>query len=441
MRCISFAVLTATCLLPPGLLGQGAPARPPVGAWALTGDVAVVIGAAGGGATLRIGDGTVHALEPQGAEWSVPALGLALRASQVDGAAALELERYGHVVRLQPAGLPLRRAEAGDVPADFDDLVPRLMIALDVPGVSIALIRDGEIAWRGQYGVKESGRPERVDANTVFEAASMSKPAYAYPFLKLVERGAFELDTPLVHYLGGDYIEGEPLHRQITARMALTHTTGFPNWRRGGELSVGFTPGSRIGYSGEGFQFLQTAVEAVTGMDTDAFARQHLFGPLGMTSSSFVWQPRYEATYATGHTADGEPRERRPYASPNSAYTLYTTPADYARILIELMRRDRSAAHSLAQATIDAMLAAHETADGRSSINRAGIGPGTVHYGLGWRIDRTPDGDRFYHSGSNSTGFQCYVEFDPATGNGIVIMTNSSSGSPLWRAARAAIAF
>jgi CubicO group peptidase (beta-lactamase class C family) len=107
----------------------------------------------------------------------------------------------------------------------------------------------------------------------------------------------------------------------------------------------------------------------------------------------------------------------------------------------DVVQRDRSAPHSLAQATINAMLAAHETADGRSSINRAGVATGIARYGLGWRIDRTPDGDRFYHSGSNSTGFQCYAEFDPATGNGIVIMTNSSSGSPLWRAARAAIDF
>lgn len=395
----------------------------PEGAYALTNDVEVVIARAGAGLSFRIGEGDAHPVEATGDNrWAVPELHIAFSGVPEGETTLLELRRYEQTVRLHPASPGFAYDYTGLSTTEvLAELTPRLMIALDVPGVSIALVQSHELDWLGQFGVKTSGGTERVDAGTVFEAASMSKPAYAYPFLRLVEEGRMELDVPLVDYLGGDYIEGEELHRLITARMVLVHTTGFPNWRRDGELTVGFRPGTDVRYSGEGFQFLQTAAETVTGMSMEEFSQRHLLRPLGMTSSSFVWQPEYERTYATGHTAAGEPRERRPYSDPNSAYTLYTTPRDFSQILMEVMRADRSAPHSLSAAMIEKMLSPHEL-------------PGDRSRPLAWRMEEHPTGPRYSHSGSNSTGFQCYSEFAPATGNGIVIMTNSSSGSPLWRA-------
>ena len=179
-------------------------------------------------------------------------------------------------------------------PEVLSELVPRLMAEHHVPGVGVALIRDGAIVWTGSFGVERAGTLDRVDATTVFEAASMSKPAYTYPFMKLVEEGAIELDTPLVRYLGHDYIEGDTLHRLITARMVLSHTTGFPNWRPDdGPLTVDFVPGTQVGYSGEGFQYLQTVVEAVTGQSMAAFTRERLL--------SRVWQ---EQSFVTGRSVD-----------------------------------------------------------------------------------------------------------------------------------------
>jgi len=395
----------------------------PEGVFALTNDVEVVIERNDSGLTFRIGDRDAHLVEATRENlWQVPELHIAFSGIREAETTLLQLRRYEQTVLLHPAAPGFTYDYEGlSTPEVLADLTPRLMIALNVPGVSISLVEEHELSWLGQFGVKTSDGTERVDAGTVFEAASMSKPAYAYPFLALVENGSMELDVPLVEYLGGDYIEGEELHRLITARMVLTHTTGFPNWRREGELTVGFRPGTDVRYSGEGFQFLQTAVEQVSGMHMEEFSQAYLLRPLGMTSSSFVWQPEYERTYATGHTAAGEPRERRPYTEPNSAYTLYTTPRDYAQILLEVMRADRSAPHSLGAPIIDEMLSPHELPGGESRP-------------LGWRMQRHPTGERFSHSGSNSTGFQCYSEFAPASGNGIVIMTNSSSGGPLWRA-------
>ncbi|HEX6588451.1 MAG TPA: serine hydrolase domain-containing protein, partial [Longimicrobiales bacterium] len=331
---------------------------------------------------------------------------------------------------------PARPAVEAALTEEIAALLPPLMDSLHVPGVGVALIRDGAVAWTGSFGVKRAGGTDRVDAATVFEAASMSKPVYTYPFMKLVEDGVIDLDTPLVRYLGRDYLDGDTLHRAITARMVLAHTTGFPNWRGDDGLAVEFVPGTQVGYSGEGFQYLQTVVEHVTGLRMDAFARERLFDPLGLSTASYVWLDAYDTLAAWGHTAEGEPRPREPYTEPNAAYTLYVTPSDFARILIQIMRPDAGAPHSLSEATRGLMLASQHVVPDREPIARPGQAGGEVHFALGWRFDRTVDGDIYWHSGSNSTGFQCYAEFDPATGDGIVIMTNSSSGSPLWRAVR-----
>ena len=416
---------------------------PPAGVYALSDSIAITIEPAAGNAAVRaaawtfaIGADSAHAVVARAeGGWRVPALGIDFDAEVRDGVRGLRVERYGEAVFVGPRGDARAGLEAAtSTPEALTELTPRLMIALNVPGVGIALVRGGEIAWRGYFGVERSGSEARVDERTVFEAASMSKPAYAYPFMKLVESGSIDLDTPLVAYLGRDYIAGDTLHRAITARMVLAHTSGFPNWRGDDGLAVEFPPGTRIGYSGEGFQYLQRVAEAVTGQAMAEFSRERLLEPLGLSSASYVWLGAYDSLLAAGHTAQGEPRPRRPYIAANAAYTLYITPADYARILIEIMRADRSAPHSLGPATLAAMLEPQHVAPDREPIRRGGSAEGEVHFALGWRLDRTTGGDRYWHSGSNSTGFQCYAEFDPETGDGIVIMTNSSSGSPLWRA-------
>ncbi len=446
MRVLALAGLLplAACMATAG--GDGAATAPfPDGSYGLINDLVVTtrpaepaeVGYDGFVGTFRIGDEREHPvslLRP--GVWVVPELDLELSAEGREEDRLLRLTRYQETVLLAPAGPGNEVDYAGwDRRAVIAHLVPRLMIAFNVPGVSVALVEEGEVRWLGQHGVKVAGGEDRVDASTIFEAASMSKPAYGYAVLGLAQDGILDLDRSLVEYLGADYLEGEELHRTITARMVLSHTTGFPNWRRGGELEVRFLPGSRIGYSGEGFLFLQTAVEAVTGLPTERFAQERLLRPLGMTASSYEWQERYDDRYATGHSPEGRPREWAPYQSANTAYTLYTTPADYARLLVEMLRPNASGPYSLSPEWRRTMLTSQVQAEERQPVGRRGEHPGaTVHFVLGWRMDRLSAGPRYYHSGSNSTGFQCYSEFDPATGSGIVIMTNSSSGSPLWRA-------
>jgi len=329
---------------------------------------------------------------------------------------------------------------AEDAAARLDRLVPPWMESLHVPGASIVGIERGQIAWQRHFGIRRAGSPEPVDQNTIFEACSMTKPTFAYVAMKLVERGRLDLDRPLVEYLPRPYLDDEPLHRQITARMVLSHTTGFPNWREGGwqsgkPLSVEFVPGTRFQYSGEGFLYLQRVVEHITQTPAEVYMKRELFVPLGMNHSSYVWEDRFERLAAAGHDERGRVKEgRRLYRRANAGYSLYCSAEDYARFIVEMIKPDRSAGHSLSDRSLAAMFTRTTKATGRKPVSRSGKRPNApVWWGLGWPIDATDAGDRIYHGGANGTGFRCYAEFDRRRGSGLVIMTNSLGGEDLWR--------
>ena len=274
----------------------------------------------------------------------------------------------------------------------------------------------------------------------MFEACSMSKPVFAYLVLKLVEQGKLELDKPLSNYLSEEFIsDDEDYSKQITARMILAHTSGMPNWRKGGEeregpLPVYFKPGTRFNYSGEGFYYLQRVVEHITKESLETYAKRNLFDKLGFESTSFVWTENLNPQIATGHDTSGNCNERKKYTHANAAYTLYTTSDEYAKFIIEIMKPDRSEDQSLSDKMIKEMLTHQVRVDVRDVIDRPGRSLGLFAYrGLGWGIDSTITGDIVYHSGANQTGFRCYSQFNMRERIGIVIMTNGENGNELWR--------
>jgi CubicO group peptidase (beta-lactamase class C family) len=192
---------------------------------------------------------------------------------------------------------------------NFATLIPELMTRANIPGLSIALIEDGKIAWVGSFGVKNTKTGEEVDDRTVFQAASLSKVVFAYGVLKLVDQGKLDLDTPLSKYVP-EYVQNDYRINAITARHVLTHRTGFPNWRPDGQLLViHFKPGDRFSYSGEGFVHLQRAVEKFASLPLDTWMRQTVFDPLQMTDSSYLWQPKYDTLAASGHSPTGTPEK------------------------------------------------------------------------------------------------------------------------------------
>lgn len=197
----------------------------------------------------------------------------------------VESSEFGQLVRrillaYQPP--PIK----GNVPQALDTLLPLLMSKHQVPGAAVVGIENRRIVCEKYLGVRKAGQSDLVDENTVFEAASMTKPLAAYVALKLVEQGRLDLDRPLASYLPEPYLK----HEKITARMVLSHTSGFPNWRpKGKPLRVLHEPGTAYRYSGEGFQFLQRVMEQITGEDYESLMQRMLLRPLGMKNSSHVW--------------------------------------------------------------------------------------------------------------------------------------------------------
>ena len=336
---------------------------------------------------------------------------------------------------------PGRARQSPDWPstaATIDRLTPALMKELHVPGVSIAVINDGKLVWSRSYGIANVKDGTPVTRDTMFEACSMTKPVFAYIVMKLVEQGRLDLDRPLVAYLDEASVPFQPEKSLITARMVLSHTSGLPNWRMGGEeregpLPVRSVPGSRFSYSGEGMFYLQRVVEHITGEPLEVYAQRTLIEPLGLSRMSFVWTEGLDGTIAAGHNAEGHFLQKTRYTHANAAYSLYTSANDYARFITVFMRPDSAGSSALSRHSLDAMLGHQVALESRDPTERAGQARGTaVYWGLGWSINATGAGDIVHHSGANRSGFRCFSQFAPGRDSGIVIMTNGLNGGELW---------
>ncbi len=310
--------------------------------------------------------------------------------------------------------------------ARLEQAIPELMRKGAVPGLQIALIEKGKTSWLGDFGIKNSATKEPVTDNTIFEAASLSKAVFAYGVLKLMDQGKLDLDAPLTNHLPNPYIEGDDRLKLITARIVLSHRTGFPNWRGDGNaLTIRFTPGSRFSYSGEGFVYLQKVVEQITGKPLNEYITEAVFAPLGMKSSSYTWRADFDERTATGHDADSQPRTKNKPNEANAAATLHTTAADYARFVEALLNGT-----GLKPATLK-MMESPQIAVDLACTNCTAEPPKELSHelfwGLGWGIAQTDRGEMLWHWGDDGS-FKCFVAAYPMRKMGVVFFTNSENG-------------
>lgn len=221
----------------------------------------------------------------------------------------LTLALYGQAATLAaPAlgpGSPLRLSDPVDaVVADLEDYIPARMREAGIPGLAIALIRDGEVVWTEGFGVANTITGEPVTPETVFEVASNSKVVTAYTALRLVEQGKLSLDEPLSAYLTQPWLPPSEYGDQITLRHLASHSSGLPDNSDSlfsVDKSIAFEPGSSFYYSGVGAMYMQEAIEQVTGKSLEDAARELVFEPLDMTSSSFVNSAAIKPHMANGH--------------------------------------------------------------------------------------------------------------------------------------------
>jgi CubicO group peptidase (beta-lactamase class C family) len=343
-----------------------------------------------------------------------------------------QIERRAFLVQsgqLLVGALALSFGKGDRRPSPFTELekqLPLLMNEEHVPGVSLAVITRGQLAQRRAFGVKDAASDVPVDLATMFEAASMSKPVFAYAVLKLWERGVLDLDTPLTHYTSSRFLDGDPRLDLITARHVLAHMTGFPNWRSASQpLSIAFTPGTRWSYSGEGYSYLQSVITELTQQPIEEYMRRNIFEPFGMTSSGYAWSDRFGRLMARPHGDAGQPMENKRSTAADvaryaSAGALLTTPTDYAKFMLEILAPKGPDEFRLKPSTVALMVRPQvETHD---RYNTA--------WGLGLAIYRTKNGEIVGHGGDND-GFHCTSLMSLPHNSGIVIMTNSDGGARL----------
>jgi len=339
-------------------------------------------------------------------------------------ALALTIALLSVQAKAQPSIAPVKEPDQAAIAA-LQQRVPELLSEATIPGLSLALVRDGKTYWAHAFGVRDENTGLPVTEETIFEAASLSKPVFAYGLLKLVDQGKLDLDAPLSKYMSQPYVEGDSRIDKITARIVLSHRTGFPNWRGGQPLKIHFTPGERFSYSGEGFVYLQKVVEALTGKTLNEYMIEAVFTPLGMASSSYVWRPDYDARTAIGHDYSGQPTDKRKPKDANAAYTLHTTAADYAIFLEALINGTGLKPATLRELERPQIAVDPECVD---CIDRAPKELSkNVFWGLGVGIQETEDGESLWHGGDNGT-FKCYMLAYPKRRIGMVMFANGENG-------------
>ncbi len=292
----------------------------------------------------------------------------------------------------------------------------------NVPTVSIALVEDGKAVWHREFGIKNLVTRHPVDANTVFEGASLAKTLFSYAVLKFFKKENLSIDEPLVNYYPHPYAEwgfspDNPNIKLVTLRHILSHTSGFSNWDRLEGLDAGklkSIPGERFAYSGEGYIYLQRALEFLSGYPLAQYMQKNIFIPFNMPNSSYIWLDKYSKNIADGHGKRNIGLDSH-WSEGFSAYSLYSTPSDMANFLIELMTADKGDEFRLDKNDITQML-----------TPQISITP-FCSWGQGMGIEHTSHGNYFWQWG-DAGNFQCYLLGSIEQRWGFVVMTNSENG-------------
>jgi CubicO group peptidase (beta-lactamase class C family) len=297
------------------------------------------------------------------------------------------------------------------------------MEKMKIPGLSVAIINNGEIVYHEVRGVANSVSKQLVDKLTIFEGCSISKPMFAYLVMHLVDEGKLDLDRPLYGYLtyqypGVDYANDR--FKKITARTVLSHSSGFPNWREQSDLNIQFEPGSAFGYSGEGYQYLVKAIESI--LDTDylgveAYFQEKIALPLGLQHTKYV-QDKYNLSRKATPHKNGKTLPTIKMAQEfNAASAMHSEAAEFAKWLISVMNKD-----SLTVESYTALFADQIKTPNDGWFNEVNI----THWTLGFAKHQFEFfGTPIYGHIGNNEGFTSLFLIEPSSKWGVILFTNA----------------
>lgn len=326
----------------------------------------------------------------------------------------------------------------------LDQRVPDLMRRAGVPGMAMALVHGGEMAWAGAYGQADTvlGRPMTTD--TPFMVQSLSKSVTAWGVMRLVEDGLIDLDDPVLPHLRSWSFPDTPFPTdRVTFRQLLSHQSGMPlgpfgvhhapdavtpNVREhlaGDHARLLRAPGSDFSYSNMGYALLEILIEDVTGRSFADHMREEVLIPLGMHGASFRWREDREPALADGHDLAGRPVPAYRYVD-LAGGGLYADVVDMAHFVAGAMDGSTQAAGSpvLSPAGVAELYRPAVDIGGIYAVVSSG-------YGLGHFIETLPDGTVAPFSGGQGLGWMTHLHALPEAGEGIVILTNSQRSWPL----------
>lgn len=326
---------------------------------------------------------------------------------------------------------------------EIEKLGQELTLKNNVPGIAIAVIRDGKIDWIQSIGYADVKSRKPISPETIFNVGSVSKVVSAWGFMQLTEKGILKLDDPVDHYLNRWHLpKSEFNNSKVTLRRILSHTAGLSVHGYGGSdqgmpllsleeslngktkrnretVHLTSEPGTKWDYSGGGYTLAQLLLEDTTKQDFAEYMKQNVFQPLGMNHTSYEWTEEMMANSATAYDEFGNSVKNRIFTE-KAAAGLQTTITDVAHFAeLSLTPNSHQLNNVLKPHTIQLM----ETPVLPSSPEGES--------GLGYRFMNYEGFRTIGHTGEN-VGWSAAMFLDLPTKNGIIILCNGSNGDRVW---------
>lgn len=339
---------------------------------------------------------------------------------------------------------------------ELNERIQSLVDSAHVMGIAISILNYNKIVYKKSFGYADYDKGTSLQINHSFYGASLSKAVFGYLVANLAYEGVIDLDKPLQQYLdfpltelkshdkwrGFQDLKDDKRYEQITARMCMSHTTGFQNWRwidRPGsakndkKLKIFFDPGTQYFYSGEGIMLLQYVLEHITKKGLEELAQEKVFGPLQMHNTSYVWQERFKERFCNGHTVHQKVIKKEEREKAQAAGSMETNLIDYSLFLkhiSQLYRSNSEITRIMFQPNFRIRTRAQfgplslEQTNGNDDIK--------LGYGLGWGLLQSPFGLAAFKEG-HGDGFQHYTILFPEREIGIVILSNSDNAEGIFK--------
>ena len=329
-----------------------------------------------------------------------------------------------------------------DFTIKLEERITSLMKIYDVPGVNIALVREGRTVWMNSYGFADRANLRKMSLNTYYRVESISKPVTAWGVMKLVQQGKVHLDSPVVSFLETwSFPPSGFSEDQVTIRQLLSNSSGLPLGTIGERYDPAGPmpslrdqltrdavllnePGELFSYSNVGFNLLELVIEEVSDRDFSSYMEREILEPLQMYHSGYAWSDTLQSLLATGYSLQGTPIS--PYVYPvKGAGGLIATVEDIARFVEAEVNGREQVSKVLRAANKQALFSPVVEIPGYYGLVFDA-------YGLGHFLEQLPTGQRAVSHGGQGTGWMTHFHAVPETGDGIVILSNSQRSWPVF---------